>query len=85
MDFKLWFLLVLQVNYLGPYVLTRLLEDSLVAGAPSRVQLNFFENYKFGATLINPLQLDLTAAQKISISLCVLVSLTGESDIKICD
>ncbi|KAH9542587.1 hypothetical protein CY35_13G015400 [Sphagnum magellanicum] len=26
-----------QVNYLGPYVLTRLLEDKLVAGAPSRV------------------------------------------------
>jgi NAD(P)-dependent dehydrogenase (short-subunit alcohol dehydrogenase family) len=28
---------VVQVNYLGPYVLTRLLEDKLVAGAPSRV------------------------------------------------
>jgi len=42
------FLLELQVNFLGHYVLTRLLEDSLVAGAPSRVQLNFFEN-TFGA------------------------------------
>lgn len=42
---KLCFLLELQVNYLGHYVLTRLLEDSLVAGAPSRVQLDdlYFE------------------------------------------
>ena len=30
-------MLLQQVNYLGPYVFTRLLEDSLVAGAPSRV------------------------------------------------
>jgi NAD(P)-dependent dehydrogenase (short-subunit alcohol dehydrogenase family) len=26
-----------QINYLGPYVLTRLLEENLVAAAPSRV------------------------------------------------
>ncbi|KAG0618199.1 hypothetical protein M758_4G045800 [Ceratodon purpureus] len=32
-------LLELQVNYLGYYVLTLLLEDNLVAGAPSRVLL----------------------------------------------
>lgn len=27
----------MQVNYLGPYMLTRLLEPSMVASAPSRV------------------------------------------------
>jgi hypothetical protein len=29
---------VVQINYLGPYVLTRLLEEYLVAAAPSRVR-----------------------------------------------
>ncbi|KAG0627544.1 hypothetical protein M758_2G209700 [Ceratodon purpureus] len=42
-----------QVNYLGHYVLTRLLEDSLVAGAPSRV-VNVSSIMGRGVTIPDP-------------------------------